>query len=58
MIKKELYKIRDDSVTLYKTFSTKNHRIMQIETNEIFDEAIDVENALYTYKETDEMIEE
>lgn len=58
MIKKELYKVRNDGITLYKTFSTNNRKILQVETNIIFDEAIDVENAPYTYVETDEIVEE
>ena len=57
MIKKELYKTREDGVNLYRTYSDENFRIKQVETGMIFDEAIDVEISNYTYEETDEKIE-
>lgn len=57
MIKKELYKTREDGVSLYRTYSDENFRIKQVETGMIFDEAIDVETSNYTYEETDEKIE-
>ena len=57
MIKKEFYKQREDGLNLYRTYSDINHKIKQIETGIIFDEAIDVENANYTYEETDDIIE-
>lgn len=58
MIKRELYKTRKDGVNLYKTYSDNNYRIKQKETGNIYDEAIDVEDAPYTYEETDMPIEE
>lgn len=58
MIKKELFKIRNDGVNLYRTYSDENYRILQVETNQVFDEAIDVETASFTYEETNEKIEE
>ena len=58
MIKKEFYKTRSDGVNLYKTYSDKGYLIKQVETNEIYEEAIDIENAPYTYEETDIPIEE
>lgn len=57
MIKKEFYKTREDGINLYRTYSDENYRIRQIETGNIYDEAIDVENAPYTYEETEEKIE-
>lgn len=57
MIKKEYYDTRKDGVNLYKTYSTDNLYIKKIGTNEIYDEAIDVENAPYEYEETNEIIE-
>lgn len=57
MIKKEFYKERKDGVKLYKTYSDENYKIRQIETSYIYDEAIDVESANYTYEETNEKIE-
>lgn len=58
MIKRELFKIRNDGVKLYRTYSDENYRILQVETNQVFDEAIDVEDANFTYIETEEKIEE
>ena len=58
MIVKEFYKTREDGVKLYRTYSDENYKIRQIETRIIYDEAIDVENAEYTYEETEEKIEE
>ena len=58
MIKKEFYKTRKDGVNLYRTYSDEGYRIKQIETSNVYDEAIDVEDAPYTYEETDILIEE
>ena len=58
MIIKEYYLTRDDGVKLYKTYSDKHHYILQQPTNIKYSEAIDVENAPYTYVETDEIIKE
>lgn len=55
---KEFYKTRFDGVNLYKSYSNKNLLIQKVGTNEIYREAIDVENASYTYVETNEPIEE
>lgn len=57
MIVKEFYLKREDGVNLYRTYSDENYRIRQIETGAIYDEAIDVENATYTYEETEEKLE-
>lgn len=56
MVKREFFETRDDGVNLYKTYSEKGHRIRQIETGIVYDEAIDVEEANYTYEETEEFI--
>lgn len=48
---------RKDGVRLYKTYSDQNYYIKQLPTNIIYSEAIDVENAPYTYEETNEVIE-
>ena len=58
MIKRELYKTRKDGVNLYRTYSDEGYRIKQVETSNVYDEAIDVEDAPYTYEETDMPIEE
>lgn len=57
MIKREYY---GENVVgkLYRTYSDENYKIKQIETDIIYDEAIDVENSPYTYEETEIPIEE
>lgn len=57
MIVREYYMTRDDGVKLYKTYSNTNHYIKQLPTEVIYDIAIDVEDAPYTYVETNEKIE-
>ena len=52
MIIKEFYKKRSDGVNLYRTYSDSNLMIKQVETGNVYTEAIDVENAAYTYEET------
>ena len=56
MIVKKYYSKRKDGVKLYKTYSDSNKIIHKIGTNEEYTEAIDVENAPYTYEETDKDI--
>ena len=57
MIIKDFYTTRIDGVKLYRNYSNENFKIRKIGTAEIYDEAIDVEGAPYTYAETDEKIE-
>ena len=57
MIVKEFYETREDGINLYRTYSDSNYYIRQIETGNRYSEAVDVENAPYTYEETDEPIE-
>lgn len=57
MIVREYYDTRFDGVRLYRTYSDKKHYIKQQPTGIIYSEAIDVENAPYTYEETDDIIE-
>ena len=52
MIIKEFYKKRSDGINLYRTYSDSNLMIKQVETGNVYAEAIDVENASYTYEET------
>lgn len=58
MISKEFYKKRSDGVNLYRTYSDSKLMIKQVETGNVYAEAIDIENAAYTYEETDIPIEE
>ena len=57
MIRKEFYITREDGVNLYRTYSDEGYKIKQVQTGAIYDEAIDVESAKYTYIETEEKIE-
>lgn len=52
MIIKEYYRTREDGVKLYKSYSDQGVKIVQLGTDHIYDEAIDVENASYVYLET------
>lgn len=57
MIKTEFYMERKDGVKLYCTYSDKNMMIQKNGTEELYGEAIDVENSGFTYTETDIPIE-
>ena len=57
MVIKKFYLTREDGINLYKTYSDQNFMIHKIGTEEVYDVAIDVENAPYAYEETDEKIE-
>lgn len=56
-IVREFYLTRKDGVNLYKTYSDADLLIVQNETGVEYDVAIDVEDAPYTYTETDKPIE-
>lgn len=58
MIQRVFYKTRNDGVNLYRTYSDRNKKIKKIGSDEIYDEAIDVETAAYAYEETKEDIEQ
>ena len=51
MIKKEFYRQRKDGVNLYRTYSDKGLQIRKVGTDEIYTEAIDVEDAGFEYIE-------
>lgn len=53
MIVKEFYKTRSDGVNLFRTNSDLNVCIRKTGTDEIYEEAVDVENSPFTYEETD-----
>lgn len=57
MIIREFFMTRSDGVNLYRTYSDEGKYIKQIETDIVYSEAVDIENAPYTYEETDELIE-
>ena len=56
MIVKEFFKTRKGGVKLYRTYSSQNYMIKKVGTEEIYSEAIDVEDANFTYEETDQLI--
>ena len=58
MIIKEYFTTRKDGVKLYKTYSDEGFYIRKVGTEEIYDEAIDIESAPYEYEETEEKIEQ
>lgn len=58
MIIKEFFRTRQDGVNLFKTYSDKNLYIQKLGTDEVYDIAIDIEGAYYTYVETDKPIEQ
>ena len=57
MVVREFYGTRKDGVNLYRNYSDQNLKIRKVGTEEIYDEAIDVEFAPYFYEETDMPIE-
>ena len=57
MIVKEFFRERKDGVKLLRTYSSEGYMIKKVGTEEIYSEAIDIENAPYTYEETDQLIE-
>lgn len=58
MIIREFYLTREDGVNLYRTYSDEGKYIVQSETGVSYAEAIDVEDAPYTYTEGDAIEEE
>ena len=58
MILKVFDSIREDGVMLFRTYSTEGLKIRKVGTDEVYDEAIDVATAPYTYEETSLPIEE
>lgn len=54
MIVREEFTTRADGVKLFRTYSDEGRDIIQNETGIVYSEAIDVENAPYTYTESDE----
>ena len=58
MIVREFYATREDGVNLYRTYSDMNLYIKQLETGNIYSDAVDIESANYTYEETDILIED
>lgn len=56
MIITEYFTTRPDGVNLYRTYSDEKFCLQCEQTNEIFDEVINVEGHKYTYIETNKKI--
>lgn len=54
MIVREEFRTRGDGVKLFRTYSDEGKGILQNETGIVYHEAIDVENAPYTYTEVED----
>jgi hypothetical protein len=57
MVIKEEYMTRADGVKLFRSYSDEGRKLIQNETGITYEEAIDVENAPYTYSESEEFVE-
>ena len=57
MIITEFYRVREDGINLYKTYSDKGLKIENEQTGAVYDEVINIENRGYTYTETNIPIE-
>ena len=57
MIITKYYLTREDGAVLNRTYSDEGRVILQNETGNLYDEAIDVEGSGYTYTETEEFVE-
>lgn len=53
----EYYRTRADGVVLNRVYSDQDMMIRKVGTDEVYEEAVDVENAPWTYEETDQVIE-
>ncbi len=53
----EFYRKREDNINLYRTYSNEGVFIKKVGTEEIYEEAIDIENSGFSYEETEEKIE-
>lgn len=58
MIVREFYLTRKDGVNLYRTYSDENKYIRKVGTDEVYSEAVDIEDTNYQYEETETIIEE
>ena len=51
MIVKEYFMTRSDGIKLFRTYSDNELMIRQIETGDVYADAVDVEEADFTYEE-------
>lgn len=57
MVVREFFMTRRDGAKLFKSYSDADKYIRKVGTEEVYAEAIDVENAGFEYEETDDAIE-
>ena len=57
MIIQEPFECEGAEMPLVRTYSDRGMKIRQVETGDIYDDAVDVAPCRYTYEETDELIE-
>lgn len=57
MIQRDFYREREDGIKLYRTYSDTGAYIQKVGTNEVYVEAIDVEDSEFTYEEKTTPIE-
>ena len=57
MIIREFYLTREDGVNLFRNYSDEGFYILQNETGIEYSEAVDVEDAPYTYSESERLVE-
>lgn len=57
MIVKELHRTRKDGTELYRTFSDEGKKIRKVNTDEVYDEAVDLAGVNFEYIETEEAAE-
>lgn len=57
MIIREFLETREDGVNLYRRYSDKGVMLRQVETDILYSEPIDIEEAPFTYEETNVLIE-
>lgn len=56
-IERDFYVERSDGIKLFRTHSSNGVKIRKIGTDEVYDDAVDVETSPWTYEETDEKID-
>lgn len=57
MVRIEFWRTRKDGTNLYRTYSDEGLKLIKYGTDEVYDEAVDVEGSDYIYIESDEMTE-
>lgn len=58
MIIREFFETRDDGINLFISYSNLNFKIQNIQSGEIYDNAVDIENSTNQYQETNILVGE